>query len=1774
MRNKRLFRFVALFLAFQTLYAAFIPTISYALTSGPTAPEATSFEPVDTTDMVNLLTGDFTYNLPLLEVPGPAGGYPLSLSYHAGIQPNMDASWVGLGWTLNPGAISRTVNGYPDDHQFVMNTDRSFWEGGETETYTVGLSVGIANTASVSSGLSFANDTYRGRGVGAYMGIGIGQDFGPMRGSMSATVGSSPYGDPFSSAGIGVGIRSAENNGMRLSGNVGLSVNSVSGIQGNVSGGVDWVGPQNNSGRSNSGSLLDANLSTGGGKSLLSVGGGSVGVHNSQANNVSVESSSLDMDVPVYPGVNVRLGYSYQRYWIDESVNVQTNGTLYYPKKALGADVVDNIAFDTYDLLDIGIDMASNSTAEKVLGGSFPNYDQYTVTGQGIGGNIRPYHYQRDLYRQNKKGLVEDKEVYLVKNYPLEAVDREVGFRFVHDFSNKFEYNPGDFSSSASEPLSFAFDTTYSTGEFGKEGYVNNQLAGSKHIEWFTNSQIIGEDDSKNPTTYGFIDSNASGFAREGNSQVGGYMIKNESGVTYHYSLPAYSYDEYMKSENTESFKEEKGDSYNILQKPEKYAYTWYLTALTGPDYVDVNNNNLVDDEDWGYWVSFDYGKWTDSYTWRNPSEGAHRDIDGEFQNFASGKKEVYYLDAIRTATHTALFVKKLRKDGKGVSSAKEGGFIPSVPYEEERNTRGIYSFPVSVLGLKEVYLLKNSDVTNLEIQKLKTIGEKYSFDFDFIRNTYDCYDDCGQGDYCCEEGEFTEKVSINHYGNNVLDESDFKSAELRTKSLRVIQLQTSYSLSGKTSNSMDNEMLYSASPKVELAGKLTLNSVHFLGKGGKAFLPPTSFTYSNNNPDYNEEAYDMWGYYKSDFDSLIKENVNENVARLTTEASAQAVDAWSLTSITTPLGASINIEYESDWYDDVELTKQQALRIKEVEDLKNGSRLKISFWEESVDLSNFFEVNDTTEIDILGSYHPAKHERHSCSCENGTYGRDYQYQKDLLTYRPIPFSSENAVIKEVNIEEGTIVIEDSALYNQLKQEEVVVQFSPEYLCDEYYTCTYVIEDKWPDFIPGGVCSTTNKRKPGGGLRVKSIAIKSQEEEAITMYEYGGGTTSYEPFVLLPFISHPDYPAKPVGTKIKFKRSVLKRYADVIGIAREVPGPGVMYKNVTVKEKRKYGEETEHILPNYSTYEFNVYKKGMVGIYREGINQQEQEGRSAGIPYKKIVSSKLALKDYSARVGELKSITLYDNLGTPLTKTLNHYLHDGLGDTFEANISSYEDLLEERFKNQGVVHETFSNARFVRYSEGEVVPYSETGGIARASGQDLAANSSDFDQEYFDSDQYHLLGIINKRETYPSVLTGQTNVNYKTGITTTSQNLAYDFYSGEVTKTLTQDSYGNFYVSEKVPAYKKYNALGLAINGGKNMLTQTAATVSYKVSDSIKLTPAGLLSASVQTWSDQVAVANEEVQEGIWRKHAAYQWDGQEGLNDDGTYPYPFADFEDKPFFNFESVAANENWQQTGEITLYDVHSHALEAKDINGNLAASHTDPTHAQILASTANAGFYEIGFSGAEYPMNELKDGDVSLGEGSASSARSHTGRFSLQVAFNTEGFNHTLRSSQANLNKKYKASVWVYLPGASETAEQIGGAQLFYRVDGKEYIAHPVVQKNKSKSWYLLELNIDPRGAEDVYIGCRNQSSRTIYFDDFRFHPIDAAFTSYVYDYNSGELTHILDGNNIYTLFEYNAMGKLVRTSREMMNFDYGAGNESFRSDRILNEVIYNYGANQE
>src|SRR5882757_7517217 len=124
--SRKIRRIIAIFFLVNFGSQIMAPTLSYALTAGPSSPEFSSFEPFDTTDIVNLASGDLGYNNPLIEIPGPEGGYPLSLSYHSGIKLDQEASWVGLGFTLNPGAINRTVNGFADDNNEVKREVRDY----------------------------------------------------------------------------------------------------------------------------------------------------------------------------------------------------------------------------------------------------------------------------------------------------------------------------------------------------------------------------------------------------------------------------------------------------------------------------------------------------------------------------------------------------------------------------------------------------------------------------------------------------------------------------------------------------------------------------------------------------------------------------------------------------------------------------------------------------------------------------------------------------------------------------------------------------------------------------------------------------------------------------------------------------------------------------------------------------------------------------------------------------------------------------------------------------------------------------------------------------------------------------------------------------------------------------------------------------------------------------------------------------------------------------------------------------------------------------------------------------------------------------------------------------------------------------------------------------------------------------------------------------------------------------------------------------------------
>ncbi|WP_315814257.1 hypothetical protein [Paraflavitalea speifideaquila] len=142
--------------------------------TGPGQPEMDAFTSVGSANMVDLFSGDFSYNIPLLDV----GGYPVNLAYRAGVTMDQDASWVGLGWNVNPGTIGRSMRGLPDDFNGRYDTVRKIMSIKENKT--VGVTAGAdIEIAGKSNGGEKASDTTKGA-KGASFSFSFGGSLGIM----------------------------------------------------------------------------------------------------------------------------------------------------------------------------------------------------------------------------------------------------------------------------------------------------------------------------------------------------------------------------------------------------------------------------------------------------------------------------------------------------------------------------------------------------------------------------------------------------------------------------------------------------------------------------------------------------------------------------------------------------------------------------------------------------------------------------------------------------------------------------------------------------------------------------------------------------------------------------------------------------------------------------------------------------------------------------------------------------------------------------------------------------------------------------------------------------------------------------------------------------------------------------------------------------------------------------------------------------------------------------------------------------------------------------------------------------------------------------------------------------------------------------------------------------------------------------------------------------------------------------------------------------------
>lgn len=1666
-RKRFLMRSVSIFLLLTILTTIGYPTVSWAITGGPIAQEYCSFEPVDATEMVNLPTGDFTYNIPLIEIPGPEGSYPMALSYHAGITPDQEASWVGLGWSLNPGAITRYVNMYPDDHNNVSEEVHDKWDGGNTSTFSIGIGIGP-----VSAGLDFANDTYKGTGVGGSLGVGIGRGGA----SIGVTVGFGPYGGGYATVGVSLGtsagsVQMGVHMGYTLMWDENSNFSSSFGLGVGVS-----IGQQD---------VLGANISSGqGGGGSISVAGNTVAASagsNSNTGNIASYTMSqffLPIWIP-YTCLTINLGYSSTRYYMDQYDYTSTYGSLYMQNAKSSSNdklLTDMMVFKNENATDL---FQSNPDIE--MGGSIPAYDSYSVTAQGIGGNIRPYNYENgSIFKSSNNPSADNK-----RNF--QHISNQLGFRFVNDFSNRVikevPTSGVTLSSFTTNNLSTSFrnpdgsDVGYASIDPSVLNKANGYLVGSKHVEWFTNLQMKIPTNISNPNyatqkglLYGpttrelYFSPVNEAYQLNLNNQIGGFMVTNESGMTYHYTIPVYSFNE--KSHYT-------SDKYQRTStKSFPYAHAWLLTAITGPDFVDRGVIGELEDVDWGYWVKFNHGLWSDEYKWRNPYTGTRKDMDSEWSSYSGGKRQVYYLNSVETRSHIALFVKDIRRDGKGVVNIDQGGF------KNDYVENGAYVPVVGVQRLSRVLLYTKKAFNQkcptglIELMKTGTANELIAEDN-------------------------ANKTFQYQLPKSILDENDL-SINFSSDALREIKFNHDYSTCLNTPNSYHYTIRYPSKLKSTSGlnytydgiggGKLTLNSIEFKGQGSSV-LPKTEFEYYSKSTAYSKDATDIWGSYKSDY--VQDPTNNPKQAQNTTQTSAAKVNTWSLSKIKTSLGSEINITYESDKYTNAVLTPFKNWAIKSM-----GKRST-----STSDNSLYITLYKSDRFDQYPELAVGKSIKISC----------------LITFSPIVYSSTSpfiphefydqvATIEEIDETNKRIRVDCKPICDALESFRVTPRTG-------YYD--------YPVFRFGNLFADklATSEYLGGGLRVKTIGVLADNVEYQTNYTYTNGTTAFEPVDFLSYVY--DHDIKSINNlRDKFKDFITKKYKTIIASGYFLPTPGVIYGKVSIQDAvvRNSGSNIGTVTPNgYTEHEFQTFDASILPITNDPTSSTDDvvdHVVSSVTPNVNVRT--LKFKDLRNRVGLLKTTRLYDKTANKLLlETINDYLHDQTAnmDRYD-NLGQIDQVFVERRNNQLMVTEL---EEYPVVAIGQTVNdyKTNTSKVSRTLAFDFYTgfpsvfwNKNAYGQEFITEN-------IQAYQKYPAMGHKGTSVNAKRHML--SQKAGSATYRVEA----INPSNVNY-----LPTH--YRKIGV-VDANAQTWSQS---IALQIPDKLPM-PTNFVDVyrPFQSWhwkgNDAVALNND----GTHPVDSFDDFDFTSGMDNTNKSKHWLKQTENTKFSIFGGLLESKDLNNNYYTSLQSPDLMFTIAKGAN----VSYNEMAYCGFESRGENSNWDSEG-------NVTILEGVILNGTINNSSQYSHTGKYSWRVPKSKTGAKFTFTRTEG---KRYRASVWakplddIILPQITLAVRSAGSTTNIQEAHPT------IKLKAGSWYLINLDIPAGADDQVEVLLQNNATINSDVFFDDFRVHPIDASMVSYVHDPTTSRLMYEIDAKNFFTRFEYDKSGKVVSTYREFI-----------------------------
>lgn len=605
---------------------------------------------------------------------------------------------------------------------------------------------------------------------------------------------------------------------------------------------------------------------------------------------------------------------------------------------------------DIYQTMDIYQSDRMAKVTENTF--EFPDYDDFYVSGGNLSGkmSLALFDFASLFHKDGTDydfGAVGDDYHKEFEKTPQFYFENEPATRVLAPYYSQTDYDqsigyPNEFSffdlqgsSCSSNSCFLAFQgpdrLKYNNPAYGQPyhiteteyygDYLNsgniNRKKGIYYIDYYTNEQIYSHYGSSSIPN--FIDHTgglSQGTCNRNNSTyydpkgIGMIRITDGSGLTYHYSLPVYAMNEIDRTFFIDDNMDIDDEIYTRLSRPDKYAITWKLVAITGPNYVDVNENNIPDEGDTGYWISFNYSKWSSDFLWRVPyagylfNEASQRfpgKYNGQISDFSysssgstlEGETEQYYINWIKTSTQTLYFVKDIRLDGHSI-----------------KNSSG-YATPK--LCLKKVILINNEDLNTSWFETSST--EITSSDFSGLSTTAEDLTTVNWNQYVAN------KSTIDLYSLNATElDYDYSLCKKVYNNIKnttpISEVKQSYTQMSVNYERFIVNDITGATTTTDLSnsGKLTLKEVKTYDYQHVSITPGYKFDYAldpADNPNYNHEQKDYYGMYKSNYDIDTKSGY-------ITDLDKEHVDAWQLNKITLPLGAELYIEYESDEYSGV----------------------------------------------------------------------------------------------------------------------------------------------------------------------------------------------------------------------------------------------------------------------------------------------------------------------------------------------------------------------------------------------------------------------------------------------------------------------------------------------------------------------------------------------------------------------------------------------------------------------------------------------------------------------------------------------------------------------------------------------------------------------------------------------------------------------------------------------------------------------------------------